>query len=215
LTTNAKRKEVRKRYKVLAVVILLGLGVFYLYPATPKEKHDKYYALWKSHHIESYAYTLQGGNHATGPVSVRVVVRNKKIINRYEPASTEKSVDRYLPAYTIENKFNSIGTHAYKNIVSYDKTYGYPKYDSYFPNLYDDGNLILGGGYKYQIKNFRILPVKISDKYHPVCSEHIIVKPCMHKVCPVLKSYDKTYNNKDMMNMAGAYFKYEGECKSE
>jgi len=204
-----------KRYSILFTIVLLVWGIFYLYPLSEKEKYDTYYTLWKSHNMESYAYTLQGSNHSAGPVSVRVVVRNNKIINKYEPARTEKKTDKYLPAYMIENKFKNISAGSYKNIIRYDKVYGYPKYDKSSFKAGTNGEIFLGGGHVYQIKNFRILPLEISKKHHPVCAEYIIVRPCMGKVCPVLKSYDKTYKNKDMMNMAGAYFKYEGECKSE
>ena len=219
LMINSRRGEkVRKRYEILFAVILLGLGVFYVYPSTPKEKYDKYYALWKSHGIENYAYTLIGFSSSFGPEVLRIIVNDNKIINIYKLDKAKEKIDKVFPAYTIEDKFNDIAVNSLERRVAiYDKTYGYPKYNKslYSPEQNSLGHIMLGVGYNYQIENFRVLPKSNSNKYQPVCAKIIIIDPCMSMPCSALRWYNKTYQNKDFMDMDGAYFNHEGKCEDD
>lgn len=207
-----------KRYEILFSVVLLGLGVWYIYPPSATVKYNKYYTLWKSHDIQRYAYTLIGFSSSSGPKVLRIIVNNNKIINAYKPDKPKEKIDRVSPAYTIEDKFNDIaGSSLEQRVALYDKTYGYPKYNKSLssPEKDSSGNIMLGFGYQYQIENFRILPKTISTQYQPVCAKNILIKPCMSMPCPAFKWYDKTYQNKDFMDMDGAYFKYDGKCKTD
>ena len=204
-----------KKYEVLSVLVLLGLGVWYLYPLTAEERYDKYYKLWKSHNIKRYAYTLVGSSSSFGPQVLRIVVYNNMIINIYKPHNLKQKVNSGFPAYTIDDKFHDIEVSlSEQSVAVYDNMYGFPKYNEPLsnPTANESGNIMLGFGYFYQIKNFRILPINISNEYQPVCAKNIIIKPCMDKVCPILSSDNKTYKNRDMMDIAGAYFNHEGEC---
>jgi len=188
---------VSKRFEIISVIILLGLGVWYLYPLTAKERYDKYYKLWKSHDIKRYAYTLEGIGSEQGPVYSRIVVDNNKIVNYGKG-----------PAYTIEDKFKSIYNEGHLEQALYDSTYGYPKhYKSYL-------KADMLGGYFFTIKNFRVLSKQVLDTKSPVCAKYISLNLLGSTFKPLVgKTYNKTYKNRDMMDMDGAYFEYEGMCK--
>jgi len=188
-----------KKHEILSVLILLGLGVWYLYPLTAEEKYNKYHKLWKSHNIKKYAYTLVGINSAEGPVYSRIVVNNNKIVSHGKG-----------PAYTIDNKFESIYNESHLNQASYNNIYGYPKYDE---SYLSEGIL---GGYFFTIENFRVLSENTSNRESAVCAKYIILDPMTNTFnALVRKAYSKTYKNRDMMDIEGAYFEYEGVCKEE
>jgi len=188
-----------KKYEILAVLILLGLGVWYLYPLTAEERYAKYHKLWKSHDIKRYAYTLVGLGSAQGPVYSRIVVNNNKIVSHGKG-----------PAYTIDDKFESIYNEAHLNQTSYNSIYGYPKHDK---SYLAEGML---GGYFFTIENFRVLSENTLNRESAVCAKYIILDPMRNTLKPLLqKAYNKTYKNRDMMDMEGAYFEYEGVCKDE
>ena len=205
-----------KLYEIVSILILLGLGVWYLYPHLPtaQEKYEKYYTLWKSHNIQKYAYTLRGTSSSRGPVNSRIVVNNNKIIS-----------DNLELGYTIDNKFKSIYKEGHLDKASYDSRYGYPKFDrSYIKTDFrrgasdeDNNNALLHtmiGGYSYEIIDFRVLSNMPLTRVKPVCAKYIKLNLGMNGFKPsVQKAYNKTYKNRDTMDMEGAYFLYKGVCR--
>jgi len=211
------RGKMFKKYKVMIIIGLIITTLFLIFFQTMGEKYTKNHALWQSHNIQSYAYTvnLTAQIDESSGIDVdiaRVVVyrgqNDKNFLNgsdvghiKYADISSVENIFK-----RIEKLINKKDTYLMGMCIDYDSQYGYPKT---FTVAYKSNVLRR----TYNIQDFRILSDEKLKEDKPVCASYrTTYDKCNIEPCPS-KVEDKSYRNRYTMEMAGAVYKYDGQCK--
>jgi len=207
-----------KKSKIFLALALSIATLFLLFFETMEQKYKKNYALWQSHNIQNYAYTVQLTGQIDESTEIAVDIARVVVCHGQNDANflNEDNLAhlKYTDISSIRNIFKRIEKLIFKKdrylmgmCIKYDSQYGYPKT---FTVAYKSNILRR----TYNIKNFRILSDEKLKVKKPVCASYRTTydkcdtEPCTSNV------EDKSYRNSYAMEMAGAVYKYDGECKA-
>ena len=205
-----------KKYKVTIIIGLIITTLFLIFFQTMEEKYTKNYALWQSHNIQSYAYTVNLTSQIDESSGIdvdmaRVVVYRGQNDKNFLNGSNVGHI-KYADISSVENIFKRIEKLIHKKdeyfmgmCIDYDSQYGYPKT---FTVAYKSNVLRR----TYNIQDFRILSDEKLKEDKPVCASYKTTYDKCDIPCPS-KVEDKSYRNRYTMEMAGAVYKYDGQCK--
>ena len=209
--------KMSKKSKIFLGILLSISTLFLLFFETMEQKYKKNYALWQSHNIQNYAYTVQltwqidKSTEVSIDIARVVVYHGQNDINFLNKGDSEYI--KYGDISSIENMFKRIEKLVFKKdksfmgmCIDYSSQYGYPKT---FTVAYKSNVLRV----TYNIKNFRILSEEKLKVKKPVCASYkTTYDKCTEEPC-TRDVEDKSYRNSYAMEMAGAVYKYDGECK--
>lgn len=206
--------KVSKKYKIVIGIVSIIVVLFLIFFETMEQKYKKNYALWQSHDIQNYTYTIQLKTKFSGidVDQAKILVYHKQADKNFLNYHGIGHI-KYNDMASIDNIFTRIEKLILKKdeyfmgmCIEYDSKYGYPKT---FTVGYKSNVLRV----TYVIKDFKILSDKKLKKEEPVCATYTVAHRGAFKSNSPEKK-ERNYRNKYAMEMAGAVYKYNGECKT-